>query len=396
MVPFHCARGWVHLRIGGVDLGEIAEHFGTPLYVIDFDRVRENFLRLQNALRCPHVIAYAYKANHEPELVRMLARLGSGATVPSAFGVMLAKWAGVSPDKTVLVGPSPSKEDLKEAVDFGAIISLESESEARVLRNLGRAKVMVRVNPGVGAGAHPSLVTGGKGSKFGLPPERALNLYKYLKSDLSTIGFHTHVGSQIFSIEPFRAALDVLEWLAERAGGVEVIDLGGGIGVPYSGESPFPLQDYADLACSYAERMGVTLFLETGRYIVADAGYLLTRVNYVKEVEGTKWILVDAGMNDLIRPALYGARHEVMCDGEGARERVLIAGPVCESADVFGEYELPRLNEGDLIAFRNAGAYGFSMASRYNLRPLPPVVALEGGRFRLLRARENFCRTIFG
>ncbi|MEM0017263.1 MAG: diaminopimelate decarboxylase [Candidatus Korarchaeum sp.] len=382
--------------MGGVDLNEVAERFGTPAYAIDLDRAKENFLRLSNALKCPHVIAYAYKANHEPELVRTLAALGSGATVPSAFGIMLAKWAGVPPDRTVLVGPSPSVGDLREALDFGAIISLESESEARVLKNLGRAKVMVRVNPGMGAGAHPSLVTSGKGSKFGLPPERALNLYKSLKSDLEVMGFHTHIGSQILSVEPFKAALDVLRDLVERAGGVDVIDLGGGIGVPYSGEKPFPLEDYASLSCGCARELGATLLLETGRYIVADAGYLLTRVNYVKEVEGVKWILVDAGMNDLIRPALYGARHEVICSAEGTRERVMIAGPICESADVFGEYELSELREGDLIAFKNAGAYGFSMASRYNLRPLPAVVAIEGGSFRLLRAREGFERAILG
>lgn len=386
----------VDLKVSGVDLSEVAELFGTPTYVIDLDRVRENFLRLSDALKCPHVIAYAYKANHEPELVRMLAALGSGATVPSAFGIMLARWAGVPSDRTVLVGPSPSPRDLAEAVDFGAIISLESESEARALGEIGRTRVMIRVNPGVGAGAHPSLVTGGRGSKFGLPPERALNLYRSLRSELNVIGFHTHVGSQILSVEPFKAALDVINGLVREVGGVDAIDLGGGIGVPYSNEAPFPLEEYADLVCSYASEIGAILFLETGRYVVADAGYLLTRVNYVKEVDGVKWVLVDAGMNDLMRPALYGAKHGVICDAEGTRERVLIAGPVCESADLFGEYELPELKEGDLIAFNNAGAYGFSMANRYNLRPLPAVVALEGGSFRLLRAREGFERAILG
>ncbi|RDD52792.1 MAG: diaminopimelate decarboxylase, partial [Candidatus Korarchaeota archaeon NZ13-K] len=156
------------------------------------------------------------------------------------------------------------------------------------------------------------------------------------------------------------------------------------------------LEEYAELVCEFAREVGVTLFLETGRYIVADAGYLLARVNYVKEVDGVKWILVDAGMNDLMRPALYGVRHEILCDAEGSKERVMVAGPVCESADFFGEYELPELREGDLIAFKDVGAYGFSMASRYNLRPLPPVVAIEGGKFRLLRPREDFHRAIFG
>jgi diaminopimelate decarboxylase len=383
------------MRVNGVDLSEIAELFGTPTYVIDLDRVRENYLRLDKAIKCPHVIAYAYKANHEPELVKLLAKLGSGATVPSAFGVILARISGVPPEKTVLVGPSPSRGDLIEAMDFGAIISIESHSQANALRSIGRANVMVRVNPGVGAGAYPGLVTGGKRSKFGLPPEEALSLFNSLKKDMRALGFHTHIGSQIFSTDPFRAALDVIKGLAERVGGVEIVDLGGGLGVPYSNESPFPLEEYAELVCERVREMGAKLFLETGRYIVADAGYLLSRVNYVKEVGGEKWLLIDAGMNDLIRPALYGARHEIICEGEG-RERVLVAGPVCESSDFFGEYELPKLKEGDLIAFKNAGAYGFSMASRYNLRPLPAVVGIEGGRFRLLRPREDFCRAVFG
>ena len=385
------------MKIGGIDLNEVVELFGTPAYVIDFDRVRENFLRLHNAIKCPHVIAYAYKANYEPELVRMLANLGSGATVPSAFGVMLARWARVPPDRTVLVGPSPSLEDLREAVSFGAIISVESASEARAIKKLGRANVMIRVNPGIEAGAHPSLATGKKGSKFGIPPREALEIYKSLKGEMRTLGFHVHIGSQILSAEPFKAALDILSDLAENAGGVDIIDLGGGIGIPYSSnENPFPLEEYAYIVCDYMNRLGTTLFLETGRYIVADAGYLLTRVNYIKEMGDLKWVLVDAGMNDLIRPALYGARHEIICDSNSEKEKYLVGGPVCESADFFGEYELPKLREGDLIAFKNVGAYGFSMASRYNLRPLPPVIAIEKGNFRLLRPREDFCKTVFG
>lgn len=169
------------MRVSGVDLEEVAEEFGTPTYVMDLERTRENFLRLDGFLSCPHVIAYAYKANSEPELVRMLASMGAGATVPSAYGIMLARWAGVPSERTVLVGPSPSNQNLKEAVEFDAIISLESASEALVLKKIGRAKAMVRVNPGLGAGAHPSLVTGGRGSKFGLPPEDALKLFDSLR-----------------------------------------------------------------------------------------------------------------------------------------------------------------------------------------------------------------------
>jgi len=384
------------LRIAGIDVSEVVEEFGTPTYLLDMDRVRENFLRLDKALNCPHTIAYAYKANHEPELVRMLSSLGSGATVPSGYGVMLARWAGVPPEKVVLVGPSPSRGDLAEAADYGVTVSLESESEARALRDVGGTSVMVRVNPGLGAGAHPSLVTAGPGTKFGLPPERALSLLRSLKGEMNTRGFHTHVGSQIMSVEPFISALEVLRSLVEQFGGVEVLDLGGGLGIPYGGSGEFPLGEYAEIVCGASKELGVHIFVESGRYIVGDAGYLIARVNYVKEVGGRKWILLDAGMNDLLRPALYGAKHRILVDSEGPEEKVLIAGPVCESADFFGEYDLPRVREGDLVVIADVGAYGFSMASRYNLRPLPAVVALEGGGYRLLRERENFGRAIFG
>ncbi len=374
----------------------IAEEFGTPTYVIDFERVRENYTKLDRELNCSHVIAYAYKANHEPQLVRMLATMGSGATVPSAYGVMLARWAGVPPEKTVLVGPSPSKQDLEEAVEYKTLISLESESEAEILKEIGKARVMVRVNTGIGAGAHPSLITGGERTKFGLPPLRALALLRSLSSVMEVEGIHTHIGSQIMSVDPFKRAVSLIVKLAKDLGEVNVIDVGGGLGIPYSDEKPFPLKEYSRIVCEAAEDVGATLFIESGRYIVGDSGFLLARVNYIKEIGGEKWLLIDAGMNDFLRPALYKAKHRIIAEKEGPMEKYLVAGPVCESADVFGKYELPRLKEGDLIVIGDVGAYGFSMASRYNLRPLPAVVAVDRGKYTLLRERESFGRSIFG
>ncbi len=384
------------MKVSGVDLEAIAEEFGTPTYVIDFKKVRENYTKLDKALGCPHVIAYAYKANHEPQLVRMLALMGSGATVPSAYGIMLARWAGVPPEKVVLVGPSPSKQDLEEAVTYKALISIESESEAEALRKIGKARVVMRVNTGVGAGAHPSLVTGGQRTKFGLPPSRALALAESLSSIMEVEGFHTHIGSQILSVEPFKEAVKILAKLAKDLGEANVIDVGGGLGIPYSGGKEFPLEEYSQVVCEASKDVGATLFVESGRYIVGNAGYLLSRVNYVKEIGADKWLLIDAGMNDFLRPALYNAKHEIMVEREGPEERYLVAGPVCESADFFGEYYLPKLKEGDLIAIRDVGAYGFSMASRYNLRPLPTVIAVDDGKYSLLRERESFGRAIFG
>ncbi len=382
--------------MSGVDLGAIAEEFGTPTYIIDFKRVRKNYMRLDKALNCPHVIAYAYKANYEPQLVRMLALMGSGATVPSAYGVMLAMWAGVPPEKVVLVGPSPSRQDLEEAVMYKALISVESESEVEALGRIGKARVMIRVNTGVGAGAHPSLITGGQKTKFGLPPSRALSLARFLGSTMEVEGFHTHIGSQILSAEPFKKAVELLTKLARDLGKVNVIDMGGGLGIPYLNEKKFPLEEYSQVVCRASENIGALLVIESGRYIVGDAGYLLTRVNYVKEVGKEKWLLIDAGMNDFLRPALYNAKHRITVDKEKPKEKYLVAGPICESADLFGEYDLPKLGEGDLVVIRDVGAYGFSMASRYNLRPLPAVVAVDNGKYNLLRERENFGRAIFG
>ncbi len=377
-----------------IDLKSIAEEFGTPTYVLDVDKAVENFLLLDGHLNCDHVIAYAYKANSEPALVKALTKVGAGATVPSSFGVRLAEWAGVPPEKVVLVGPSPSPQDLKEAVRYGVTVSLESESEGRALARLG-GRFMVRVNPGLEVGAHRSLATGASWSKFGLPPKRALKLLRELKGSLEAVGFHMHIGSQIMEVEPYDLALGIMAQLL-REERVPVIDIGGGLGVPYDGGKGFPLEDFSTIVCTFSEVMGVTLFLETGRFIVANAGYLLTRVNYVKEVGNITWALVDAGMNDFIRVALYGARHRIInLDGEGEVKKYRVAGPVCETADEFGEHELPEVKEGDYLAILDVGAYGFSMASRYNLRPLPAVVGIINGQVKLLRRRETFEEAIF-
>ena len=377
-----------------LDLESIAEEFGTPTYVLDVDKAVENFLLLEEHLKCDHVIAYAYKANSEPALVKALTREGAGATVPSSFGIKLAEWAGVPPDKTVLVGPSPSPQDLKEAVRYGATISLESESEGRALRRLG-GKFMVRINPGLEVGGHRSLATGAKWSKFGLPPRRALALLRELKGSLEALGFHMHIGSQIMDVKPYDMALKMMAQLLSEEQ-VPIIDIGGGLGVPYEDGKPFPIEEFSKIVCTFAEEMGVTVFLETGRFIVANAGYLLTRVNYVKEVDNVTWALVDAGMNDFLRVALYGARHRIIkLNGEGKLKKYKVAGPVCESADEFGEHELPEVKEGDYLAILDVGAYGFSMASRYNLRPLPAVVGVINGQVKLLRRRETFEEAIF-
>ncbi len=254
---------------------------------------------------------------------------------------------------------------------------------------------MVRVNPGLEVGGHRSLATGARWSKFGLPPRRALTLLRELKGSLEAVGFHMHIGSQIMDVKPYDLALSIMARLL-REERVPVIDIGGGLGVPYEGGRPFPLKEFSSIVCAFAESTGVILFLETGRFIVANAGYLLTRVNYVKEVDSTTWALVDAGMNDFLRVALYGAKHRIInLDERGRTRKYRVAGPVCETADEFGEHELPEVKEGDYLAILDVGAYGFSMASRYNLRPLPAVVGVINGQVRLLRRRETFKEAIF-
>ena len=403
------------LKIGGVDSKSLAERYGTPVYVTDLGRVADRFEEAKAALtaRYPDVLmAFAYKSNSTLQVVRALAGRGAGATIVSVAGVELARRAGVAPRDMVFDGPSKSKEELAAAITAGVgMINAESVQEARdvdaLCRSLGVREVRIgfRVNFDIRAETHAGLATGGREHKFGVARSEVVQFCRREARKLRSArvaGLHSHVGSQIADPEVFRRETEEMVSLAVelREYGTEVaeLNLGGGLGFPYrKADKELSIGDYAEAtAGSFARSRWsgrARLVFELGRWIVADSTVLLTRVNYVKPAGRVRWALVDAGMNDFIRPALYGAYHEIVpawtSSAGRSAGRYDVAGPVCESTDVFGRGRRlgVRLSQGDLLAILDAGAYGSSMSSTYNMRPLTAVATVEDGKSALAAPR---------
>ncbi|MDG6920153.1 MAG: diaminopimelate decarboxylase [Nitrososphaerota archaeon] len=403
------------LRIGGVEARSLAEKYGTPLYVTDVGRLAERFNEAKAALSSRYgnvLVAFAYKSNSTPPVVERLAREGAGATVVSVAGIELAIRHGVFPGDIVLDGPSKSKEELSAAIKAGVgMINAESTQEARDVEALSRAlgskgvRLGFRVNFGIEAETHAGLATGGREHKFGVARDEVV---KFCRDDRSltfarVAGLHSHIGSQVSDAGVFRRQTEEMVSLAgelEALGtDVEEFNLGGGLGVPYKKEDgELSIGDYADATAGAFARSRwagrARLVFELGRWVVADSTILLTRVNYVKAAGRVRWALVDAGMNDFIRPSLYGAYHEIVpawTSTEGRSGAAYdVAGPVCESTDVFGRGRRlgVSLAQGDLLAILDAGAYGSSMSSTYNMRPLTAVATVEDGRSALASPRR--------
>jgi len=399
------------LTIRGIKLSDIASAYGTPLYVIDLDRVVERYDEVASSFRSVKInIAYAYKANSLLAVTKTLAMRGSGATVVSSYGIKVAKISGVESPKIVLDGPSKSDDDIEEAISSEiGLINVESRDELDTIEKIAsrqkkKARVGIRVNLGLRAGAHPKIMTGGRSHKFGVSEREAVKLFALAaKMDsIKPIALHSHIGSQINDLSVFRAEAAKLVSIAleihKKGLEVPVLDLGGGLGVSYAGEKAISYREFAsavtDVIRNAYEENGMSmpeLVIEPGRYIVADSTVLLMRVNYVKKLGRRRWLLVDAGMNDFIRPAMYGAKHEIIPvrPREGT-EVYSIGGPVCESSDVFADrIKLPMVERGDLLALLDAGAYGISMASNYNIRPIPAVVVISAGEVKLARKRDS-------
>lgn len=410
------------MKIGGVSAKILAESYGTPLYVTDLDRISERYDSALASLveRHPNIlIAFAYKANSTLDIVKALARKGAGATIVSGAGVSLADACGVNPGKVVFDGPSKSKEELALAIRSGVgMINAESTQEILDIESLCQqldvkdCRVGFRVNFGIQAETHPGLATGSRAHKFGIPKVEILRFSKKEAPKLGHVrlaGLHSHVGSQITDLSVFRTLTsEMVRFAAElrqKCGLViEEFNFGGGLGVGY--EPHAKVTDFAGYAEATAgifarlwmggERNGIRLVFELGRSLVADSTILLTRVNYLKKAGRTTWVLVDAGMNDFLRPALYGAYHEIV-PAHVARKgstgvSYSIGGPVCESTDVFGVRRKlgVELSQGDVLAILDAGAYGISMASHYNMRSLPPVVVISKGRHHLAAIGEDY------
>jgi diaminopimelate decarboxylase len=405
------------LRVGEFRASELAERFGTPLFVMDGERIRENYRRFREAFSGwgEVVIAYACKANSNLAVCRLLQLEGAGAEVVSEGELRLALKAGFPPEKIFFNGNAKSEREIELAVERGVKLNLDSLEEVEVVgevcRRLGKkTEVGLRVNPGVEVPTHPYIATGGRESKFGMELEtgEALEGFRLaLKEGLPVRGIHCHLGSQLLELSPFEEGAErVMEFVAslkERLGlELEFVDLGGGLGVPERpGERGPSPQDLASrilpVLRRWREKAGLkpfTLVLEPGRYLVSDAGLLLLRVEYVKPRKGRPtWVCADGGINLLIRPALLGTYyHMEMAErmGEEERETVNVAGPLCQAGDVIGrERRLPRPRRGDLLAVFNAGAYTFTMSSQYNHRPRPAMVMVEGGKVEVIRRRES-------
>ena len=387
-----------------VPLSAIAERHGTPCYVYSRAAITDAYRSLDGALAgLPHLICYAMKANANLAILDVLARLGSGFDIVSGGELLRVKAAGGDPAKTVFSGVGKSEAELRAALDAGILcFNVESEAELErldaVARERGRrAPVSLRVNPDVDPKTHPYISTGLKESKFGIAYGDALPLYRRASAmaGIAVRGIDMHIGSQITEIAPYRDAaaklLDLVDRLAAEGIRLEHIDVGGGLGVRYRDETPVPVADYAALLHGLFAGRRETLVIEPGRFLVANAGVLLTRVEYLKRGPEKRFAIVDAAMNDLIRPALYDAWHAVepVRPRGGPAERWDIVGPVCESADFLALDRDLALAPGDLVAIRSAGAYAMAMSSNYNARPRAAEVMVDGERAHLVRRRET-------
>jgi len=389
------------------DLADLADEYGTPLYVTDLDRVRENATRLRAAFDADTDdvdVRYAVKAHTGRAVLETVRESGLGAECASAGEVVRALDAGY--DSVQYTAVNPPAEDLDVVLDRwrdGAEVTIVAGARDTVTRLRERdfdGRLAIRVNPGVGAGHHEKVTTGGH-AKFGVPYDRAAALVDDARADFDVVGIHAHAGSGISGddLEAHRELVSRMGDLARSVGPLEFVDIGGGFGVPYrEADDPLDLDAVADATKDALGSVDATLAVEPGRYVVADAGVLLTRVNTVKPVddEGSTGSVpvvagVDAGMTTLLRPAMYDAYHAIRNLTDQRPERpVTVAGPVCETADLFCEERpMPAPRRDDLLAIGNAGAYGYEMASTYNSRPRPAEVVLDGDERRLARERET-------
>lgn len=395
------------LELGGVPAASLAERYGTPLYVYEEARIRAAFDTLARAFAVDDLrIHFATKANSNPWILRILRQAGAWADVVSPGEILLARRAGFPAERLLYNGNSASDAELRTAVEQGVRVNVESMSQLRRLAKLAPGSaISIRFNIDVGGGHHSHVITGGPESKFGIDWEQAEQARSAAAGTLRVAGVHCHIGSGVLQAERFVQAVTNLLTVARRFPDLEQVNFGGGIGIPYRADQPELAVDrlgalltaaYERFCAEYGSRPA--LCLEPGRFLVARAGTLLCRVTAVNQARKYLFAGTDSGFNHLIRPAMYGAYHhiEAAAPREGALRDTVLTGNICESGDVFTRGEegieprsLPPLQEGDLVAIRDAGAYGFAMASRYNSFPLPAEVLVDAGAARLIRRRDT-------
>jgi diaminopimelate decarboxylase len=393
-----------------VPLTAVAEAVGTPAYVYSTATLLRHLQLFEDALAWgPHLVCFSVKSLGNVAVLRLLQEAGAGMDVVSEGELRRALAAGVEPGRIVFSGVGKTRGEMRLALQHGIRqFNLESEPEMRALSEVATsmgatAPVTIRVNPDVDAGTHSKITTGRSEDKFGIPLARAREAYAEAAAlpGLVVVGIDVHIGSQLTDLTPFEAAYAKVAALAEalRADGhrIERLDLGGGLGIPYAASNEVPPlpSEYGEVIRRTVGHLGCEVIIEPGRLVAGNAGVLLARVIYVKEGEGRSFVILDAAMNDLIRPAMYDAHHDIVpvAEPEPGAERAVfdVVGPVCESGDTFARGRpLPPLAEGDLVAFRSAGAYGAVMASEYNARPLVPEVLVQRDQFAVIRPRPSY------
>lgn len=399
-----------HLHAEDVAISEIAASVGTPFYVYSTATLTRHYRLFTEALSpLPHQVCFAIKSLSNVAVLKTLGDLGAGMDVVSEGEYLRARAAGVPGDRIVFSGIGKTRGEMRTALTGGIRqFNVESEPELRALSEVAMslgltAPITIRVNPDVDAQTHEKISTGKKGDKFGIPISRASAVYAEAAAlpGIDVVGIDVHIGSQLTSLAPFEQAYLMVAGLTRqlRAEGHDIrrLDLGGGLGIPYarSNEAPPLPMEYGALIKRTVGDLGCEIEIEPGRLISGNAGLLVAGVIYVKNGDGRDFLILDAAMNDLIRPAMYGAHHDIIPVVEAApgdeRQPFDIVGPVCESGDTFAKARaMAALNEGDLVAFRSAGAYGAVMASEYNTRPLIPEVLVHGDQFAVIRARPSF------
>jgi diaminopimelate decarboxylase len=413
------------LHCEDVDLGRVAEQFGTPLYVYSAGTILDHYRRLDATLASlDHLICYAVKANSNRAILKLLAGEGAGFDIVSGGELYRVLAAGGDPAKSTFAGVGKSREEIEYVLEQHVYsFNVESEGELEHIDRIAgaretRAPIALRVNPDVDPHTHEYISTGSHENKFGIALDRIHAVYDRASKmhNIEIVGVQMHIGSQITRTKPFENAIGKVTPIVrdlKSKYGIKFLSIGGGMGIVYrralesgsgkwwhdhGGESSaFSVRDYADAIVPPLRDLGIRVLVEPGRFLVGNAGVLLTRVRYIKKSGAKKFAIVDAAMNDLIRPALYHSYHQIVpvCRASAAADtttdKIDIVGPVCESGDFFAlDREMPELQEGDLLAIMSAGAYGFVMASNYNSRPLPAEALVRGDKFALIRKRQTW------
>jgi len=397
------------LFVENLSIANLAKKNKTPFYLYSEKQIKENYLNLvKNFKRVNPLICFATKANTNLSILKMLGKLGAGADVVSGGELLKAIKAGINPNKIVFSGVGKTEDELKLAVKKKILlINIESESEAKLINNIGKKfniKIPVgfRLNPDVDAKTHKKISTGKSDNKFGISIKNFYSFYKTIKQfkNLKIDALSVHIGSQILSDAPYKKTLNILLKVINNLKiKLKYVDLGGGFGISYEKkDKKINLKNYAKLVYNFKKKLSCNIIFEPGRSLVGNAGILVSKIQYIKRGENKYFIILDAGMNDFMRPALYDARHEIIPINKLTKKlsgNIEFVGPICESTCKFTKYKnYPKINEGDFIAITNTGAYGSSLSSNYNTRPLIAEILVSKNKFKIIRKKQDLLKLI--